>query len=138
MLDAFVLEIKKRIDYSKENNVFVDLAENLEKILKELELKLRTAAEGVKTSEYKSAFAVASPLLDVTGDVVMAWHLLWRAQIADAQLADNKEGKNIDFYNGKIMAAKFFIKTILPVAHGKLDGIVMSENPAVKIDEKSF
>ncbi|MCK5099169.1 MAG: acyl-CoA dehydrogenase, partial [Desulfobacteraceae bacterium] len=124
MLDAFVLEIKKRINYSKENNVFVDLAEKLEKILKKLEQKLRDSAEGVKTSEYKSAFAVASPLLDVTGDVVMAWQLLWRAQIADAKLASNNKGKNLDFYNGKIMAAKFFIKTILPVATGKLDGIV--------------
>ncbi|MCK5543063.1 MAG: acyl-CoA dehydrogenase [Desulfobacterales bacterium] len=138
MLDALVLEIKKKIDYSKENNVFLDLAENLEKVLKELEVKLKDAAKSVKTSEYKSAFAVASPLLEVTGDVVMAWQLLWRAQIADAKLAGNNGGKNVDFYNGKIMAAKFFIKTILPIATGKLDGIVINENPVVIIDEKSF
>ncbi|MCD4743651.1 MAG: acyl-CoA dehydrogenase [Desulfobacteraceae bacterium] len=138
MLEAFVLEIKKRIDYSKENNIFVDLAETLEKVLKKLENKLRDSAQSVKTSEYKSAFAVASPLLDVTGDIVMAWHLLWRAQIADAKLAGNNGGENVDFYNGKIMAAKFFIKTILPVATGKLDGIVINENPAATINEKSF
>jgi alkylation response protein AidB-like acyl-CoA dehydrogenase len=138
MLDALVIEIKKRIDYSKDNNVFVNLAENLENILEKLELTLINSAQSVKTSEYKSAFAVASPLLDVTGDVVMAWQLLWRAQIADAKLAGNNGGKNIDFYNGKIMAAKFFIKTILPVATGKLDGIVINENPAATINEKSF
>ncbi|MCK5348346.1 MAG: acyl-CoA dehydrogenase, partial [Desulfobacula sp.] len=138
MLDAFVLEIKKRIDYSKENNVFIDLAENLEKVLKKLEVKLRDSAQSVRTSEYKSAFAVASPLLDVTGDVAMAWQLLWRAQIADAKLANNNSGKDIDFYNGKSMAAKFFIKTILPVATGKLNGIVINENPAATINEKSF
>ena len=138
MLDALVIEIKKIINYSKENNVFTDLAENLDTILQDLELKLRESAETVKTSEYKSAFAVASPLLDATGDVVMAWLLLWRAQIAEAELANNKSGKNYDFYNGKIMAAKFFIETILPVVSGKLKGIVIKENPAIKIDEKSF
>jgi alkylation response protein AidB-like acyl-CoA dehydrogenase len=138
MLDALAQEIQKRIDYSNENGVFTDLALNLEAILKELVIKLRESADSVKTSEYKSAFAVASPLLDVTGDVVMAWQLLWRAQIADAKLAGGKAGKNTDFYNGKIMAAKFFIETILPVAKGKIAGIVTKDNPAVKIDEKSF
>ncbi|MCK5310730.1 MAG: acyl-CoA dehydrogenase, partial [Desulfobacteraceae bacterium] len=138
MLDALVLEIKKRIDYSKENKVFMDLADNLEKVLKELAVKLKESAESVKTAEYKSAFAVASPLLDAAGDVVLAWQLLWRAQIADAKLASKNGGKNVDFYNGKIMAAKFFIKTILPVATGKLNGIVINENPAATINEKSF
>ncbi|MCP3900760.1 MAG: acyl-CoA dehydrogenase, partial [Desulfobacteraceae bacterium] len=138
MLDALVIEINKRIDYSKENNVFVNLAEKLEKTLEALVVSLRNSVESAKTSEYKSAFAVASPLLDITGDVVMAWQLLWRAQIADAKLQGNNKVKNIDFYNGKIMAAKFFIETILPIATGKLDGIVMSDNPAVKIDDKSF
>jgi alkylation response protein AidB-like acyl-CoA dehydrogenase len=138
MLDALVLEIKKRIDYSKENDILKDLAEKLEKTLSKLEPILRDSAKSVETSEFKSAFAVASPLLDATGDVVMAWQLLWRAQIAEQKLADSSKGKNIDFYNGKIMAAKFFIETILPIANGKLDGIVVYDNPAVQIDEKSF
>jgi len=138
MLDALVTEIQKVINYSKENNAFTGLAQGLENVLKKLENKLRDSAESVKTSDFKSSFAVATPLLEVTGDVVMAWQLLWRAQIAESKLKSDRKGKNTDFYNGKIMAAKFFIKTILPIATGKLDGIVIKENPAVLIDEKSF
>jgi len=138
MLDALVTEIQKVINYSKENNAFTGLAQGLENVLKKLENKLRDSAESVKTSDFKSSFAVATPLLEVTGDVVMAWQLLWRAQIAESKLKSDSKGKNTDFYNGKIMAAKFFIKTILPIATGKLDGIVIKENPAVLIDEKSF
>jgi len=138
MLDALVIEIQKRINYSKENNVFTDLAEKLEKILTKLEPILKDSTTCAATAEFKSAYAVASPLLDVTGDVVLAWQLLWRAQIADHKITENNEVKNIDFYNGKIMAARFFIETILPIANGKLDGIVICDNPAVQIDEKSF
>ena len=138
MLDALISEINGKIEYSKENKVFVNLAATMEKTLKKLELALRECAGKVKTPEYKSAFAVASPLLDVTGDVVMAWQLLWQAQIANALLVKNSAGKNRDYYNGKIMAARFFIETILPAAMGKLDGIVIKDNPAVQIDKKSF
>jgi hypothetical protein len=138
MLDSLILEINKVINYSKDNNVFLNLAQQLETSLDYLEAKLKESVNTVKTPEYKSVFAAASPLLEATGDVVMAWQLLWKAQIAEKSLGNNINEKNKDFYNGKIMAAKFFIETILPVAAGKLDSIVLKENPAVVINNKSF
>ncbi len=141
MLDTLILEITKTIDYSKKNNVFIELAKNLEKGLEKLEEIIKQTIQTAGSEEYKSAFAVAYPLMDIAGDIVLAWQLLWRAQIADAKLANmgsNKKDKDGNFYNGKILTAKFFIETILPGSIGKLDGIVVKENPAVIIDDKSF
>ncbi len=138
MLGALILEVEKRIDYSKKHNVFLNLAEQLKTALKKLESKLIEAVKTAASSEYKAAFAAASPLLDITGDVVLAWQHLWRAQVADNIISHGRAGKNLTFYNGKIMAARFFINTILPCSMGKLHGVILDRNPAVIMDEKSF
>jgi len=48
------------------------------------------------------------------GDVLLGWLLLWQAEIALQALADDPSGDDRDYYAGKIAAANFFAKTVLP------------------------
>jgi hypothetical protein len=84
-----------------------------------------------------SAFAAAHPFLEVTGDVVMAWMLLWRATIAARQLARAKK-KDAAFYEGQIKSADYFINAILPITTGKMIAILNGCSAAVEISEDAF
>ncbi len=88
--------------------------------------------------EFKTAFAHATPFLNATGDIVMAWMLLWRAQVADTKLAGKHAKKDIPFYQGQIKNADFFINTVLPVTMGSLTSISKGCAAAVDIDDASF
>jgi len=98
-----------------------------------------------------TAFAHAHPFLEVAGDVVMAWMLLWRASVA-APLLEKLAGgfdpevrriaaeknKNAAFYEGQVRSAEYFIQSVLPVTYGKMKAIMNSCGAAVEIPEASF
>ena len=103
--------------------------------LGEVALHMGTTAMSLKVL---NAFAFAHPFMEVCGDVVMAWMLLWRAAIA-ARGLENKPGKkDAAFYEGQIKSAEFFIYSILPITLGKMKAILTTNDAAVKINEDSF
>lgn len=134
MLDALIHEIKKGVALAADNDTLSDLAQKVDQIADELNQVCRQAASAAGSADFLSAYACAHPLLEVTGDVIMAWMLLWRAAIAEPKLS----GKESAFYKGKIMAARFFITSILPASRGKLTAITFNNNPAVLMDENAF
>jgi len=85
-----------------------------------------------------TAFAFAHPFLEASGDVVMAWMLLWRATIAAAQLNNNAKKKDEKFYEGQIKSAEYFVHNVLPITLGKMDAIMGNCAAAVDISEDSF
>jgi hypothetical protein len=99
-----------------------------------------------------NAFAFAHPFLEASGDVVMAWMLLWRATVAAraleklgcgladaaARRAKAESNKHAAFYEGQLRSAEFFIKNLLPVTLGKLAAIVGTNGAAVEIPEVAF
>lgn len=147
-LEALVTEIKKSVDQAREHTGLTGMAQQVAAAADRLQRTALATAKAVRSSEFKSAFAAAHPLMDAAGDVIMAWMLLWRAAVATTALAKRIAGKTIEetlptdktaaFYHGKIMAAEFFIQTQLPVAMGKLDAIRPARNAAVMIHENSF
>jgi alkylation response protein AidB-like acyl-CoA dehydrogenase len=86
------------------------------------------------SKEMKLAFAFAHPFLEVVGDVVMAWMLLWRASVAAPQLA-KLAGSDDD---GQLKTAEFFIHSMLPATMGKMNAIAARNPAAIDIHEKSF
>ena len=84
------------------------------------------------------AFAFAYPFMEVTGDIVMAWMLLWRATIAAHKLEKGARKKDAAFYEGQIKSAEFFIHSILPITMGKINAILTTNGAAVEILEDSF
>jgi len=98
-----------------------------------------------------TAFAHAHPFLEVAGDVVMAWMLLWRASVAaplleklaggfdpDARRTAAEKNKNAAFYEGQVRSAEYFIQSVLPVTYGKMKAIMNSCGATVEIPEASF
>ncbi|MCP4120092.1 MAG: acyl-CoA dehydrogenase [Desulfobacteraceae bacterium] len=69
------------------------------------------------------AFGSATPFLEVTGDVVMAWLHLMRADAASKVLANGVKEKDRAFYQGQISTAEYFVDSHLPVALGKMEAV---------------
>jgi hypothetical protein len=55
-----------------------------------------------------------SRLLMVLGDVVCAWLLLRQAEVALTKLSGDVKGSDKAFYEGKVAAAQFFARNVLP------------------------
>ena len=53
-------------------------------------------------------------LLMVLGDIVCSWLLLRQAEVALDKLAGEVSAKDKDFYEGKVAAAQFFARNVLP------------------------
>jgi alkylation response protein AidB-like acyl-CoA dehydrogenase len=97
-----------------------------------------TIGQRAASAEFKSAFAHATPFLNATGDVIVAWMLVWRAQVAATKLADGAKKKDVAFYEGQIKSADFFVNTVLPVTLGNMNAIEKGSKAAIEIDEAAF
>lgn len=107
----------------------------------------QTAASG----KVREAYAYAHPLLEVTGDVTMAWMLLWRASLAaeklhksaggsdpEKMLARAEKNKDAAYYYGEIKTADFFISNMLAATMGKFTAILDTNPAAVDFPEAGF
>jgi hypothetical protein len=113
-------------------------AETVEGMLNKLgEVALHMGAAAM-SEKVLTAFAFAHPFLEVCGDVVMAWMLLWRARIAAEKLAAGATEKEALFYEGQIKSLEFFATTILPVTFGRMKSILAGNSAVVEIHEDSF
>jgi len=81
-------------------------------------------------TRFFTAFAFAHPFLEVCGDIVMAWMLLWRARIRRKRLAAGAKEKTLFSYEGQIKSVEFFTHTILPVTFGKMKAILDATAPS--------
>ncbi len=117
--------------------------------LKTLSEKVATAADRLadvcayisqltRSSQIKVAFAHSLPFLHATGDVIMAWMHLWRADIAVEKMKTEKKPKNVAFYQGLIRTAEFFIETELEISLGKMNAIQSGCAAAIEITEDEF
>ncbi len=134
----FLGEIQKTVALAKEIGGLEEITTEVEKAanrLGEVAMHLGTTAMSPK---FKVAFAFAFPFLEVMGDVIMAWMLLWRAALANQKLESGPKKKDVDFYQGQLKTAEFFIQTILPATLGKMDGIVKSSSSAIDISDAAF
>ncbi len=85
-----------------------------------------------------TAAAHAHPFLEVCGDIIMGWMLLWRARIAAEALGNGANKKDAAFYEGQIKSAEFHSQVLLPVTMGKMEAILGASNVAVEICDESF
>jgi alkylation response protein AidB-like acyl-CoA dehydrogenase len=96
----------------------------------------------------------ATPFLDATGDLLVAYFLLWSAVVAEEKL-DNlfrkekltemearskfiAKNSRAAFLAGKLESARFFIANILPITDGKLAAIAWNDLSAWDIADRSF
>ena len=58
-------------------------------------------------------------LLMASGDITVAWLLLRQAEVAEAALAGSPSPRDKAFYEGKVAAAKWFARNVLPPLAGE-------------------
>lgn len=147
----FLGEIQKVTAQAKATKSLEGLAELLETAVNRLGGVAMHMGKTAMSLDFKVAFSHASPFLDVMGDVIMGWMLLWRANVAapaleklvgdaegDARLEKINKNKNAAFYEGQIKSAQYFIQAILPVTLGRMDAIEAGSKAIVEIPEASF
>jgi alkylation response protein AidB-like acyl-CoA dehydrogenase len=131
-------EIQKTIAKAQKTAALNTLAAKLEATLAkagEVAMHIGTLAMSPKVL---TAFAFAHPFMEVVGDVVMAWMLLWRATIAAEKLEKNAKKKDQAFYEGQLKSAEYFIHNIVPITFGKMEAILSGNSAVVEISENSF
>jgi alkylation response protein AidB-like acyl-CoA dehydrogenase len=114
-----------------------DFAVKVEEALNKLGEVAMHMGKTAMSEKAMTAFAFSYPFMEVTGDVVMAWMLLWRAQIA-ADALEKAKKKDKPFYEGQLKSAQFFCNTVLPTTLGKMNSILGTDGAAIEIDEASF
>lgn len=130
-------EINTVIGEGKQNEETKEYADALEQSLNKLGEVAMHMGKTAMSEKVLNAFAYSYPFMEVCGDVVMAWMLLWRANIAVAAKEKAKK-KDLPFYNGLVRSAQFFTKTVLPTTEGKMNAILATDGAAIDIDEESF
>ncbi|MFE9579000.1 acyl-CoA dehydrogenase [Nocardia sp. NPDC006044] len=86
---------------------------------------------------YKVGLGSVRFLLSV-GDLLVGWRLLVQAEIAAAALAADAPAKDRDFYAGKVAAASFFAKNVLPQLTASTAIIAAIDNDIMNLDEAAF
>ncbi len=131
-------EIQETIAAAKANARVEDCAGKLETALNKLGEVALHLGQTAMSPQLMAAFAHAYPFMEVFGDVVMSWLLLWRATIAAEKLDNGAKKKDAAFYEGQLKSAEFFANCVLPVTLGKMNAILATSSAAVDISEDSF
>ena len=131
-------EITKIIDAAKSIGRLEALALKLEETLGKYQEVAAHMVNTVRSEKMMYAYASAYTFMEVTGETIVAWMLLWRAVI-DARKLENGGRKNdTAFYEGQIMNARFFISAFLPITLGKINSIYANDGSVVDIADESF
>lgn len=130
LFERFLNEVRKTIESASSNPALKSMAQHLSDTLDRLEEVGLSLAKTSVSPEARKAFSFSFPFLDVTGDVIMGWMLLWRACVADSALESKPKKKDVAFYHGIIKTAEYYIYSQLPASVGKMNAI-HHQNPAL-------
>ena len=72
------------------------------------------------------------------GDLLVGWLLLRQAQVALAALDGGASARDKPFYEGKLAAAAFFAKTVLPSLSANRAIVESADNTLMDVDEAAF
>ena len=132
-------EIQQTITAAKSIPNLADAANKVEVAVNKLgEVALHIGQSGMSPDTRMKAFAHAYNFMEVSGDVIFAWLLLWRASLAAQNLENGAKKKDAAFYEGQLKSAEFFVHSILPITFGKMDVILTASDAAVDISEDAF
>ena len=132
-------EIQQTIAAAKSISSLQDVSAKVEAAVNKLgEVALHIGQTAMSADTRMNAFAHAYSFMEVFGDVVFAWLLLWRASIAAQNLENGAKKKDVAFYEGQIKSVEFFAHSILPVSLGKMNVILAADSTAVDISADAF
>ncbi|MDV6011100.1 acyl-CoA dehydrogenase [Haloechinothrix sp. LS1_15] len=96
-----------------------------------------TASQEEQENIYKVGQHSVRLLLSTT-DLMVGWQLQKQAEIALSALDAGATEKDRPFYEGKVAAASFFAKTVLPELSGRRRVVESADNELMELDEAAF
>jgi hypothetical protein len=130
--------IMHTVAQASEHPELVEMAAAVAGSVKELGELAHHLGQAARSPRFEAAFAHAAPFLEATGDVIMAWMLLWRAHLAARALAGKPKRREKRFYRGLLGSARFFIGTVLPVTAGRMRSVAALGGAAVELEAAAF
>jgi len=131
-------EIQHTIAAARTNSRTEGFADKVEAAVNKLGEVALHLGKTAMSPDVMAAFANAYPFMEVAGDVVMSWLLLWRATIAAEKLDAGAKKRDAAFYEGQLKNAEFFTHSVLPVTLGKMDVVLAANAAAVDMSEDAF
>ncbi|MGM0419131.1 MAG: acyl-CoA dehydrogenase [Thermodesulfobacteriota bacterium] len=132
----FLNEIQKTIQEAGKVDEVKELADDFSKYFEKYANTAKILGEKAGSDDILKAFSYSHPFLDVTGDLSMAWMLLWRASVAAPKIGKKK--KDDPFYKGQINTARYFIRTVIPASAGRLDAIADADGAIAEMEDAMF
>jgi hypothetical protein len=77
-------------------------------------------------------------LLMAVGDLLIGWLLLRQAEVALTALGGAPSARDVAFYEGKVGAARFFAKTVLPQLTAQRAVLEATDNSLMELPEAAF
>jgi alkylation response protein AidB-like acyl-CoA dehydrogenase len=77
-------------------------------------------------------------LLMAVGDLLIGWLLLRQADVALVALGGEPSPRDVPFYEGKVGAARFFAKTVLPQLTAQRAVLEATDNSLMELPEAAF
>jgi alkylation response protein AidB-like acyl-CoA dehydrogenase len=96
-----------------------------------------SSAQEELTNVYKVGQHAVTLLMSM-GDLLIGWLLYSHAEIALRNLDGGASGKDQAFYQGKVAAARFFAKNVLPQLSSRRKVVENADNSIMEVDEAAF
>jgi len=74
----------------------------------------------------------------IIGDIVCSWLLLRQAEVALEKLGGEPSAKDKAFYEGKVAAAQFFARNVLPKIGAERSIAESTDLSLMQLDESAF
>lgn len=118
---------------------FAVYAEDLTLLLNTLEKATDMLCQEESADDSFLKYSRATAYLDVFGDILLGWILLWQAMVAAQKLRQiNLAAEDAFFYKEKMNTAQFYFGTMLPVAMGKLTAIIKGNRALLELRQLPF
>ncbi len=149
-------EMKRTLDEFGKTEGLADLAGELGQRVNLLGTIGLFLADCFKTGKVMVSFSNALPFIQFMGDICLGWMLFWQAGIAARSLAEIYQESGVDpkddarrnellisnkqaaFYDGKLKAARFFIKNVLPQVDALAAAMKSEDLSSMAIQEAGF
>jgi hypothetical protein len=140
-ISGFAGDPSATTDFAFERDLLAEATGSVEAIVAKMTADLQQSNPTVAGGDEKNVYKVglnATRLLYVLGDILVAWLLLRSAAIALRALDTDLPAAERSFYEGKVAAARFFARNVLPVvvAEGRIAGAV--DDSVMGLDEAAF
>jgi hypothetical protein len=96
-----------------------------------------TSAQQDPRNTYKVAQQTVRLLMS-TGDLLIGWLLLRQAEVALTALTGEASAKDRPFYQGKVAAAAFFARNVLPELTARRHIVESTDNALMDVPEEAF